>query len=83
MTIMNDSKHHTLASLFLDKTILQTAFAPGDAHGNGGTASAVVKVNKGQHVYGFLHSGHLHSGNNHWSHFVGFLLQKCSLKSID
>ena len=76
MTILNTGRNLAWASMYLDKRVLQRAYAPGDEHGNEGTASAVVKVNKGQHVYGYLDRGHLYSDGHQWSHFVGFLLQR-------
>ena len=76
LTIMNKDRNQAWASIYMDQTRLQKTFAPGDEHGNEGTASEVVKVNKGQHVYANLDRGHLYSDVNQWSHFVGFLLQK-------
>ena len=76
MTILNTGRNLAWASIYLDKRVLQRAYAPGDEHGNEGTATAVVKVNKGQHVYCYLDRGYLFSDVHQWSHFVGFLLQR-------
>ena len=72
----NDKKTAFVKLMHEDKEI-QVAYAHGHGDHHTSTASAVVKVNKGEHVYARLMHGTVHSSStHHWSSFVGFLVQK-------
>ena len=76
MTHAGSNRKHTWVHLMHENKILQKGHA--NEHGNHhqSTASAVVKVNKGEHVYGRLDLGIIYSNGHYWCHFVGFLVQK-------
>ena len=77
LTIMNhNNKVSTWVELMHENKILQRAYANGHGAYHQTTASAVVKVNKGEHVYGRLSSGILHSNLYYWCNLVGFLVKK-------
>ena len=64
------------AQIMYENHRLQKAHA--DHHGdhNAYTAAAVVKVNKGEHVYVRLMLGKAYSNEQYWTNFVGYLIQK-------
>ena len=64
------------AQIMYENQRLQKAHA--DHHGahNTYTAAAVVKVNKGEHVYVRLMLGQAYSNGQYWTNFVGYLIQK-------
>ena len=50
--------------------------AHGEGANNAYTATAVVKVNKGEHVYVRHMGGQAYSNGQYWTNFVGYLIQK-------
>ena len=78
LNIMNYNDRKTAwAKIMHENKELQRAYTHGHGIHHTGSASAVVKVNKGEHVYVRLMQGTIHSGPSyHWSSFVGFLVQK-------
>ena len=77
LTIMNhNNKVSTWVQLMHGNQLLQRAYADGHGNHHQTTASAVVKVNKGEQVYGRLERGILHSNAFYWCNFVGFLVKK-------
>ena len=73
LTVLNERSNELFASIHVQGRNIQGGYAAGDRHGNSGTASVVVELNKDQEVSAFLDKGHMH-GNN-WTHFTGFLIQ--------
>ena len=74
LTVMNNpGSKRAWAELKLENRILQIANGHGAAY-NIGIASAVVKVNKGEHVYAYLKEGVVWSDGGHWTNFVGHLV---------
>ena len=71
----NKSKD-TWVELMHENKILQRAVTNGHGAHHHSSASAVVKVNKGEHVYGHLTRGILHSNTLYWCNLVGFLVRK-------
>ena len=77
LTILTpNNKVDTWVQLMHDNKILQRAYANGHGPHHQATASAVVKVNKGGHVYGRLTYGKIHSNGYYWCNLVGFLVKK-------
>ena len=78
VTFMNNSeKKTTWVKLMHENKEVHRAYVQGDGKYQTSTASAVVIVNKGEHVYARLMAGTIHSDSGyHWTNFVGFLVQK-------
>ena len=75
LTIMKSyHKKATSVHLMHENKVLQRAYADGQGPYLQTTASAMVKVNKGEH-YGRLASGILHSNGNYWCNLVGFFVK--------
>ena len=72
LTVLNERNNELFASIKLQGRKIQGAYAVGDRHGNSGTASVVVELNKNQEVSASIDNGQMHG--NHWTHFVGFLI---------
>ena len=77
VTIMNGNKEQIYVKIMRGKSILQYARADGAHLYNMGTASVVVLLNAGEHVYGQKsHHGIVHGPTAQYPHFVGYLIQK-------
>ena len=79
LTILNHYARQamdTWAVLMYETKILQRTHANGHGSHHHSSASAVVKVNKGEHVYARLTRGVLHSNGYYWCNLVGFLVKK-------
>ena len=75
LTLMNPAGTSTTwAQLMHENRIVQKAYASGGGPHNIGVAAAVLKVNKGEHVYVRLMHGTAHSNGDHWTNFVGYLI---------
>ena len=72
LTVLNQQNNYLSASIKIQGSKIQGAFAAGDQHGNSGTASVVVELNKNQEVSASVDIGQMHG--NSWTHFVGFLI---------
>ena len=72
LTVLNERSNELFASIHVQGRHIQGAFAAGDQHGNSGTASVVVELNKNQEVSASVDIGQMHG--NSWTHFVGFLI---------
>ena len=72
LTVLNQKNYYLYASIKIQGREIQRAFAAGDQHGNSGTASVVVELNKNQEVSASVDIGQMHG--NSWTHFVGFLI---------
>ena len=76
MTIMNHNTGQSWAVIMHGNKALQKAYCAPHGAFHQSSAAAVVKVNKGETVYVRLLSGKLHSNNQKWIHFAGFLIHQ-------
>ena len=78
VTIMNADKRQTYVRIMREKDNVQLTRADGAHRYNMATASAVLLLNAGEHVYAKFHHGVIYSDHTQYTHFVGYLIQKVS-----
>ena len=76
VTIMNSGKLQIYVQIMRGSSKLQIARADGAHLYNMGTASVVVLLNAGEHVYAKFHHGVLYSNQALYTHFVGYLIHE-------
>ena len=76
LTIMNGNKTYVYGRIMRENSNLQSTRVDGSHYFNMGTASAVVLLGAGEHVYAEVEHGILYSDSTLYTHFVGFLIQK-------
>ena len=73
LTVLNQLNNELYAFIKIQGRNIQGAYAVGGQHGNSGTASILVELNKNQEVSASIDKGQMHG--NGWTHFVGFLIR--------